>query len=700
VGRVLLMSAILTICAAAIAALLAVGWVVAVADSAPNLSQLTPRTANPPTEIFASDGSLLGYVHTNTIFQYSAPNQMPERLKQATIAIEDRRFYDHGALDYQGILRAGVKDLLGQGNSLQGASTLTQQLVNQIYIPESYRHHRDLKYKIAQAKLALQLEKKHSKTWILDQYLNSVPYGTTNGEEAIGVGAAALMFFNKPVWKINLAQMSLLAGLPQSPTQYNPTVAPALAKQRRNEVLQAMVQSHYISQSLATAVEKQPLQIHPTKHFIQHSQPYVFDYVQQQLISRFGVNTVENGGLKVYTTIDLTKQQEAENAVRSHEGGPVLNAQPAAALASVDPSNGHIVAIASSATYAQTKFDYPVQSERQTGSAFKVFALMTLIHDYDGDPNSTYYTSKFLQAGWLPQDPTWSVHTAELSYQGTINITHATTVSDNTVFAQLAADLGWDKLDATAHAMGITSKLDAFPSEVIGGLHYCCSMLEMADAYATLANGGSHVPPTIIDHVVFPNGRVVDLGNPPHNRVFTDGEAYAGTQVLKTVIQSGTGTNANYGCPAAGKTGTAENLSNAWFVGYTPKLSTAVWVGYPQGNIGMGASGFGGTLAAPIWAQYMHAASNGYCGDFPQPTTTWSGTAFSGPNSSAKSPTPANSNAGQTGPGAYNNSTLYAQPHTTPSAPPTTTIQSGGAGTAPLGGGGGGGHGHHGGKHG
>ena len=187
--------------------------------------------------------------------------------------------------------------------------------------------------------------------------------------------------------------------------------------------------------------------------------------------------------------------------------------------------------------------------------------------------------------------------------------------------------------------MGVTSPLDGFPSEVIGGLKDCCTMLEMADAYATLANGGTHVPPTIISKVVFPDGKVVDLGNPPHNRVFTDGEAYEGTQVLKTVIQSGTGTSANYGCPAAGKTGTANNYDNAWFVGYSPKLSTAVWVGWPQGNIYM-PNGFGGTLAAPIWKQFMVAASNGYCGDFPQPTDPFSGTAFTGPHSSAKSPPP------------------------------------------------------------
>ena len=704
-GRVLVITGILTICAVAIGALLAVGWVVATADSAPNLTSLTPRHVNPPTEIYASDGTLLGYVHDDKISTAIPFNRIPERLKQATIAIEDRRFYQHGALDYQGILRAGVKDLLGQSNNLQGASTLTQQLVNTVYLPQKYHENRDLKYKIIQAKLAEQLEAKHSKNWILEEYLNNVSYGTTNGEEAVGVGAASLMFFDKPVGKINLAQKALLAGLPQSPTTYNPTIYPKLAMQRRNEVLRAMVQSHYIKPGLAAAVEKQPLQLHPNARFIDHTQPYIFDYIQQQLINKFGLNTAEHGGLKVYTTINLKLQQEAEDAIHSHVGGSVLNAQPAAALATVDPANGNVLAIASSATYQQTKFDFPVQAERQTGSAFKVFALMTLIHDYDGNPNDTYYTSKPLTAGWNPLDPTWSVHTAEETYQGTINITKATTISDNTVFAQLAEDEGYQKLDATAHAMGITSKLDAFPSEVIGGLHNCCTTLEMADAYATLANGGTHIPPTILSKVVFPNGKTVNLGQPQGNRVFTDGEAYEATQVLKTVIQSGTGTNANYGCPAAGKTGTAENEDNAWFVGYTPKLSTAVWVGYPQGNIPMGSYGFGGTAAAPIWHDFMEHASAGYCGDFPTPTTYFTGTAYTGPNSSAKTAPPP-STPGVTGPSAYTNPKLYAQPQgNKKTGPPTTTVQSGGGGVAPPGSGGGahggghgngGGHGRHG----
>jgi penicillin-binding protein 1A len=435
------------------------------------------------------------------------------------------------------------------------------------------------------------------------------------------------VFFDKPVWSLDLAQEALLAGLPQAPSSYNPFLYPAAARTRRAAVLQAMVQAHDIPQSRASAAEAEPLGIHHNTSYSLRRQPFIFDYIQQQLSAKLcprhpnNCSVVTNGGLKVYTTLDLGRQQEATQAILNHQpGGPNLDAQPAAALASVDPATGHILALASSATYDQTKYDYATSAQRQPGSAFKVFALMTLIHDYDGDPNQTYYTSKPLGAGWLPSDPSWSVHTAELTYQGTISITKATTVSDNTVFAQLAADLGWDKFDATAHAMGITSPLDGNPSEVIGGLRVGVTPLEMADAYGTLANGGTHMDPTILTKVVFPDGSSINLGDPPRKQVFSQGETYAATNVLKTVIQSGTGTAANYGCPAAGKTGTAENMDNAWFVGYTPQLSTAVWVGYPQGNIPM-PGGFGGALAAPIWHDYMSQASNGFCGDFAQPSS-------------------------------------------------------------------------------
>jgi len=639
IGRVVVIAVILVVVGLAMGGLAAAGWVIEAADSAPNLSDVKARVPHPLTRIYDADGNLLGYVHADTVFTRVSPKRIPKTLKEATVAIEDRRFWQHGALDYQGIVRAGIKDVFGDG-SLQGASTLTMQLVDNMYMPARYSAHHNLKYKIVQAKLAEQLESKHSKTWILDTYLNDVPYGTVNGETAQGVGAAAQMFFAKPVWKLSLAQQATLAGLPQSPTDFNPFLRPNLARARRDQVLEAMLKSHYITVQQARRAEHAKLGVKNSKLYTARSAPYIFDYALSQLIHHYGLKTVQTGGLKAYTTISPGMQQLAHNAVVAHQpGGPVLDNQPAAGLASVDPSNGHIVALGSSATYEQTNYDYPVQAHRQPGSAFKVFALMTLIHDYDGDPNQTYYTSKFLPTGWLPEDPTWSVHTAEGTYQGTISLTKATIVSDNTVFAQLVVDLGPEKMDAIAHAMGITSPLQGLPAEVIGGLKVGVTPLEMADAYATLANGGYHVDPTIIDYVVFPDGSIDrSIGNPPKKQVFSYGEAYAAIQVLKGVIKSGTGTAADYGCPAAGKTGTAENLANAWFVGFTPKLATAVWVGYPQGNITLGGDGFGGTLAAPIWHDFMSSASNGYCGDWSRPSDPFHGTAFGGPHSASGSP--------------------------------------------------------------
>ena len=667
---------LLAVCGIALGALGIVGWVVAVADSAPNLDQLKPRNPHPLSEVFAADGTLLGYIHSDTVYNFVPGEQIPNPMKQAIVAIEDRRFWHHGALDYQGILRAGIKDLFGDTKSLQGASTLTMQLVDNKYMPAKYAAHHNLRYKIVQAKLAEQLEKREHKAQILIDYLNDVPYGTVGGQTAVGVGAAAQMFFNKPIQQLDLAQQALLAGLPQAPSEYNPFAHPTQARKRRHDVLHAMVSAREISQSQADAADSEPLDVQTDSSYNQHRQPYVFDYVQQQLIQRFGLGTVESGGLKVYTTIDLGKQEEARSALLSHEGG---DGNPAAALATVDPSNGHILALASTADYGQTKFNYAADAHRQPGSSFKVFVLMTLIHGYDGDPNQTYYNSHFLGAGWLPHYPSYSVHTAEDTYQGDINVAHATVVSDNTVFAQLDADLGPDKVRDTAYSMGITTHLDAYPAEAIGGLRLGVTPLEMADAYATLANGGYHIPPTIFDRVVFPDNSTANLGDPPRKQVFSDGETAVAIDILKQVITSGTGTAAGYGCPAAGKTGTTNDLSNAWFAGFTPKLSTAVWVGYPGGNLPM-ADGFGGHLAAPIWHDYMAQASGGYCDDFPRPDHGWSGSAFFGPYASTGAPSQSgNSGAGSGNTGStnpYNNPSLYAAP---PHSGPQTSGPSSGS---------------------
>jgi penicillin-binding protein 1A len=686
------MTAVLTLLALGIGVAGVAAWVINVADSAPNIGQLKPRDPGQLSEVYGSDGSLLGYITSDVLRTYVSGKTIPRVLKRATVAIEDRRFYKHGGVDYEGIVRAAMKDVFGGGKSIQGGSTLTMQLVRNIYLPYRLADTRSLKRKIIEAKLAQELEKKHSKNWILTAYLNDVDYGTLGGKTAVGVGAASQMFFNKPVNKLNLAQAALLAGLPQAPSEYNPFLAPDLARGRRHEVLYAMAQSHYITLAQARAADRSPLQVQRNDAYSLKREPYIFDFVRDQLIQRYGLRTVEKGGLKVYTTIDLKRQQQARQAILANEGQP---GDPAAALVSIDPSNGHILAMATSSNYNETKFDYAAQAHRQTGSAFKVFALMTLIHDFHGDPNQTYYTSKELLPGWLPGYPTYHVQTSELSYEGNINVTRATTASDNTVFAQLAQDEGMDKVTATAHAMGITSTLTDLPSEVLGAVSV--SPLEMADAYATLASGGIHHAPTAISRVVFSDKSVANIGDAPGNRVFSPGEAYAGTQVLKTVIQSGTGTAADYGCPAAGKTGTTSNFTDAYFAGYTPQLATAVWVGYPNSTISMNdvnglGPGFGGTLAAPIWHDYMSQASNGYCGDFSRPVDPFHGTAFFGKyattgggrssgNSGNSGNTGNTGNTGSTGTptttsttkhtgNPYNNPTLYQQRPQGPPKPP------------------------------
>ncbi len=670
VRRVIVLTAVLSLAGIALGVAGVAGWVVSVADSAPDITQLKPRDQGQVSEVFASDGSVLGYISSDTLRSYVAAPQIPRVLKNATIAIEDRRFYHHGGIDYQGILRAGVRDVFGGGGAIQGGSTLTMQLVRNIYLPYQLADTRSLKRKIIEAKLAQQLEQKHSKNWILTQYLNDVDYGTLGGKTAVGVGAASQLYFDKPAAKVDLAQAALLAGLPQAPSQYNPFLAPDLARRRRHEVLKAMLQSHYITPGQFARADASSLQTKRNNAYTLKRQPYVFDYVKESLIKRYGLKTVQKGGLKVYTTIDLKRQQEARTALLTNEGQP---GDPAAALVSIDPQNGHILAMATTSSYDQTNFDYATQARRQTGSAFKVFVLMTLIHDFHGDPNQTFYTSKELTPGWLPGYPTYHVQTSEKSYQGTISVAKATTISDNTVFAQLAQDLQMSNVTAIAHAMGITSPLPGFPSEALGAVSV--SPLEMADAYATLASGGVHHDATAISKVVFPDGSVSDIAATSSRRVFTEGEAYAATQVLKTVIQSGTGTAAGYGCPAAGKTGTTSNFTDAYFDGYTPQLATAVWVGYPKSTISMTdvnglGPGFGGTLSAPIWRDYMSAASNGYCGDFTAPAVPFSGTPYSGAFSAAGGANSGNSSTngnatttgGATTTSPYNNRSLYAQP--------------------------------------
>jgi penicillin-binding protein 1A len=596
----------------AVAAGIGASWALSEYNSGKPLSSLKPVQKGRSSAIYAADGSLIGFVRSDSVRQPVRGRALPLSLKEATIAIEDKNFYEHGAIDPEGIVRAAWEDLQA-GAIVQGASTITQQLVRNLYIqnPED-----TLSRKLRETRYAFELEDKHSKEWILNSYLNTAPYGTVEGQTAVGAEAAAQTYFSKPAKDLDLTESALIAGLPQAPSEYNPFLDPGAALDRRNDVLQAMEEQGYITiEEYGEAIDR-GLGLDAGTKYQTIRDPFLFDLVQQQLIERYGTNTVRKGGLKAYTTIDPDLQAEAEEAVEScgvcyPEGGP------AAGLASVDPETGEIVALASTEGYAsEAQFNYAWQAHRQPGSSFKTFVLTTAIRQ-GIDPDSTYYDGSSPKTLDLPGGGTWTVNNAEGEGGGTMDLTSATWHSVNVVYAQLDLDVGSDNVTETAEEMGITAPLESVPAEGIGGLAIGVTPLEMASAYATLANGGVHHEPTAISKVEFPNGKVDEAGTDDGDRVLTPGEAYEVTRILEGVITSGTGAGyTSTACTSAGKTGTSEEESDAWFVGYTPRFSTAVWVGHPQTRE---YTGYGGTTAGPIWQSYMESAQEGECEEFEVP---------------------------------------------------------------------------------
>ena len=601
--------------AAAVAGTVAASWAVDVYNSAPPLSSLKPVQNGRSSAIYAADGSLIGFIRASSVRQPVPSRALPQNLKYATVAIEDRNFFEHGAIDPEGIARAAWKDLLAGGKPVQGASTITQQLVRNLYIRDPEQ---TIKRKLIEAHLAFDMEDAHSKRWILTAYLNTAPYGTVEGETAVGAEAAAQTYYGKPARKLDLTEAAMIAGLPQAPSEYNPFLDPQAALKRRNEVLEAMEDQGYITPSEYRKAIHKGLDLNPGHKYQVIRDPFLFDLVQQELIDKYGLNTVRYGGLKAYTTIDPELQERAQEAVDScsvcyPEGGP------AAGLASVDPANGEIVALASTEGYAsESQFNYAWQAHRQPGSSFKAFVLTTAIKQ-GVDPESTYYDGTSPKTLDLPYGGTWTVNNAEPG-GGTMSLAAATWDSVNVIFAQLDLDVGPENVTHTAHQMGIEAPLESVPAEAIGGLAIGVTPLEMADAYATLADGGIHHEPTALARVEFPSGKVDEPDPDAGDRVLTEGEAYEVTRLLEGVITQGTGAGYTYmGCSAeAGKTGTSEDLSDAWFVGYTPLYSTAVWVGHPQSRE---STGFGGPTAGPIWRSFMESAAAGDCPEFEQPSS-------------------------------------------------------------------------------
>ncbi len=671
----------------AIAGLSAVGYVVSIANSAPKIDSLKAKDQGQNSIIFAADGEKLGVIQSDVLRREVPSTAIPQDMKDATVAIEDKRFYEHKGVDFEGVVRAGIKNA-ESGETVQGGSTLTMQLIKNIY---SQDRTRDYKRKIREAKLAEELENKHTgavgKQWILVKYLNNVPYGNAAaGQEAIGVWAAARVFFNKRPSDLTLAESAMLAGLPQAPTQYNPRLNPRGALARRNDVLAQMRISGYISAAQEAEAAAEPIGLENTRYYSTRRENYFFDYVRGELIKTYGAAKVRAGGLRVKTTIDLRLQKLARATIKKRLAAP---GSPSSALATIDPKTGYIKAMASSSNYGDSKFNLAAQGRRQPGSTFKVMVMMAALRR-GVDINRTSYVSKkldFIAPGYGKID----VDNSDGGTSGkSKSIFQAIVTSDNTVMQQLDLDIGPPQVTKAAEDMGISKGiLKSYPAEALGGLTTGVSPLQMARAYATVNNGGSRVKPIAVTSVRFPNGTVGKMmGKVRKSKEFTDGVTYEAIQAMKGNVSGGTGTAARLSnCVAAGKTGTTSGFKDAWFGGMTRGLNTAVWVGYPgsEGKVMNAVPGygtmFGGKAPALIWHDFMQEASKGTnCSDWPKPKTPFKALPFFGRLS--KSP-PA---GGTSTTPSYGQDQYYApgvQPPAQPAAPSAPApAPAGGGGTA------------------
>jgi penicillin-binding protein 1A len=594
-----------------------------------SLSDLRPLALGENSFLYTNHMRLLGVVPSATNRQPLPLSKISPWLPEATVAIEDARFWQHGALDYQGIARALYQDI-AHGQVVQGGSTITQELVRNLYIGNPQR---TLSRKIKEACLAEKIFQKHSRKEILGDYLNEVFYG----RHAYGAQAAAETYFSKSASQLTLVQAALLAGLPQAPSTDDPMTNPQDALARRNEVLRAMWKNGYITATKLRQAIRKPLLLKPGHLYTQLHQPNFFGWATQQLanLPHFGQRQVELGGLKVRTTLDTRLQGLAYHAVSS-----VLHTRtdPAAALVAIDPRTGAVKAMVDYLPSGRRmQFNLATQAHRSTGSSFKPITLATALSEGDSLYSTFYGPPELFITD--PQCATnngpWDVHNYADEAAGTMNLLDATANSVNTIFAQLVAKVGVRNVQAMAHRLGITSSganFRAVCAMTLGSVGF--TPLEMADVYATFASGGIHHAPQAFESVRGPNGKLIEKLSTSGQRVLGPNVAAELTYALQGVIQHGTGTAAAIGRPAAGKTGTAENFQDAWFCGYVPQLATCVWVGYPGGEIPLyNVEGvyqvFGGSLPAEIWHDFMGpAVANLPVENFPTPILN--GTAING----------------------------------------------------------------------
>lgn len=586
------------------------GYIFAAYQSLPAVgNNMRPAVSS---QVFDSHGRLITTLHSDQNRLPIDINKVPQNLQNAFIAAEDNRFYEHIGIDPIGIFRAIFANLTNRGIA-QGGSTITQQLAKNTFLSQE----QTLKRKIQEAMLALEIEHKYSKKEILEMYMNQIYFG----QGAYGIQTAAKTYFNKDVNELTLTQCAMLAGLPKSPNYYSPFNNLNEAKKRKNVVLDQMVKYGYVSAAEAEDAKNQDLGLSKS-HQSKEADEYAsfIDYVSQQVAKKYGDDALYKEGLKIYTTMDVDKQHAAVRAMRNlpnnytDENGLT---QPQAAIVSIDPKTGHILAMVGGR--GQDSFNRASMAVRQPGSAFKPFVYLTALQ-HDMTPDTTMNDQPVTYGSWSPKN-------AGGSYSGTMTLSDALAHSVNTIAVQLADQVGTKNIIANAKKMGITT-LDAKDDNLamaLGGLTKGVTPLEMASAYGTFANKGVHVKPTAIVKILDRNGNVLEDASTlekeeTKTRVMSEREAYEMTTMLEGVIDHGTGTAAAIGRPAAGKTGTTDDNKDAWFVGYTPDIVTAVWIGDDTGSHSLGEI-YGGTIPAEIWKDYMSSATSDESGgDFSAPS--------------------------------------------------------------------------------
>ena len=570
------------------------------------------------TVVYASNGrSVLAILRGRENRVIVDSDEIAPIMRQAIVSVEDKRFFEHKGIDLRGVARALWADITHKA-IVEGGSTITQQFVKNAYI----RNERTFARKVREAALAWQLEKRwHNKDRILTAYLNTIYFG--NG--AYGIQQAAQTYFHKGAKYLQLSEAALLAGIPSDPARYDPVANPRAAKERRRLVLADMLAQGKISRADYRLADSAPLPKAEDIHLPGGQGPaqYFVNYVKNQLIEKYGAGRVFGGGLKVTTTIDLKMQQKARAAIEKVLHNPD---GPAAALVAVDPKTGAVKAMFGGRNFRESQFNLAAQAERQPGSSFKPIVLATAMRE--GISPDTQFESKpvSIDAGGR----IWHVTNYDHTYMGRVTVASAIVPSDNTVFAQLTDLVGPKAIVRTAHVLGIKSKLNAYFSIGLG--NEAVNPLEMARVYATFANDGKRVDsslfgdePRVVDRVEHIQSRNVDVNVPEPKQVLDPARTERLTQLLENVVRYGTGKRAAVpGIQVAGKTGTTTNYGDAWFVGYTPELVVAVWVGYPDKLRPMltefgGEPVTGGTLPALIWknfVQSLHETKNRY---FPTP---------------------------------------------------------------------------------